>query len=141
MNSIRNYRLNSLLAGSCVVLVACCTASAQDAPTNLATTALPLETITLKDGATYKGLLQSKVQDEIEFVEIFLRPGMPMSATARILVPDQIKHYVSLPDNERRILADHVLRLRHRVAIEADNQAGVAIVAAPANSTYAWEYS
>ncbi|MBI2481122.1 MAG: DUF1570 domain-containing protein [Planctomycetia bacterium] len=141
MNLIRNYRLNSLLAGSCVVLVACCTASAQDAPTNLAATAVPLETVTLKDGTTYKGLLQSKVKDEIEFVEIFRRPGMPMSATVRVVDPDQVKQYVPLAADGRRVLEEHIHRLRHRVAIEAGNQARVAIVAAPANGPYAWEYS
>jgi Skp family chaperone for outer membrane proteins len=140
MNVFRDYRLNSVLAGRCLALLACCTASAQEAPTNLATAALQFETVTLKDGTTYQGLLQSKAQDEIEFVEIFLRPGMPMSATVRVLVPDQIKQYVALPDNGRRILADHVHRLRHRLAIEAGDQQRVSLVAAPEGSSHAWEY-
>lgn len=74
MNVFRDDRLNSTLTVSCLLLFACCTASAQEAPTNLATAALQLETVILKDGTTYQGLLQSKAKDEIEFVEIFVDP-------------------------------------------------------------------
>lgn len=140
MDLFLTYRLNSALAGSCLALVACCTASAPDAPTNLAAAALQLETVTFKVGTTYTGLLQAKAKDEVEFVEICLKLGMPMSATVRILVPDQITQYVALPDNGRQILADHIHRLRHPLAIEVGNQERVSLVAAPEGSTHAWEY-
>ncbi|MEO8494891.1 MAG: hypothetical protein ABI614_07460, partial [Planctomycetota bacterium] len=123
------------------MLLMCGPVAAQDAAPKIGAAALQLESITLKDGTAYEGFLQSKGSDEIEFVEIFLRPGMPMSATVRVVDPAQVTKYVPLPADGRRVLAEHVHRLRHRVAIEAGQQQRVAIVAAPADSAHAWEYA
>lgn len=140
MKSIQFQRWQRILAGSFLLLVIS-SAVAQEPATSLTTSTLQLETITLKDATTFKGLLQSRTADEIEFVEIFLRPGMPMSATVRILVPDQVKHYIPLPDSDRQVLAQHVHRLRHRLAIEAANQQRVSLVPAADKSSHAWEYT
>ncbi|MBC8354161.1 MAG: DUF1570 domain-containing protein [Planctomycetes bacterium] len=115
--------------------------SAQDSAPRLDASALRFERIILKDGTTYDGWLQSKSEMEIEFVEIFRRPGMPMSATVRIVDPATIENYVAVDPVSRQTLADHVHRLRHRVAIEAGNQQRVALVAAAEASSHAWEYS
>ncbi len=141
MNAQKHHIIQNLLAGGCLFLLAGGIAPAQEAASNIGAAALQLETITLKDGTFYEGLLQSKRRDEIEFVEIFVRPGMPMSATVRVVDPGQIKRYVPLTADQRQVLEEHIHRLRHRVAIEAGNQARVAIDAAPENSPYVWEHT
>ena len=141
MNVNRNQRWHRTLAVCLLLLPAGRVVVAQDASSNLATAELQLETIKLKDATEYTGLLQSKTDDEIEFVEIFLRPGMPMSATVHVISPSQVKRYESLPEDRRRILAEHVHRLRYRLAIEAGNQQQVPLVAAPENSRHDWEHS
>jgi Skp family chaperone for outer membrane proteins len=141
MNTHKRDSFEKLIAGGGLFLLVCGVVAAQDASPNIGTAELQLESITLKDGTIYKGLLQSKARDDIEFVEIFRRPGMPMSATVRVVDPGQIKQYVPLSTAGRRVLEEHVHRLRHRVAIEAGDQQRVAIVAASAKGPYAWEYS
>ncbi|MCB9924801.1 MAG: DUF1570 domain-containing protein [Planctomycetaceae bacterium] len=96
--------------------------------------------MTLKDGTVYEGVLQSKTSEEIEFVEIFLRPGMPMSATVRVIAPGRVRHYAPLPERERQLLQTHVHRLRHRLEIEVGNQQQVQLAAASENSPHNWEY-
>jgi len=139
--SSRLLILQRVIAATCLIWLAGGVLSAQDAAPNIGGAALQLESIMLKDGTTYKGFVQSKGSDEIEFVEIFRRPGMPMSATVRVVDPGQVKQYVPLTAEGRRVLEEHIHRLRHRVAIEAGNQARVAIVASPAKRPHAWEYS
>lgn len=140
MKANKHHLFQNVIASICLLLLASDIVTAQDAAPNIGAGALQLESLRLKDGTIYEGLLQSKRRDEIEFVEIFLRPGMPMSATVRVVDPDQIKQYVPLTPGQRRVLEEHVHRLRHRVAIEAGNQARVAIAATPVNSPHAWEY-
>ncbi|MEX0819280.1 MAG: DUF1570 domain-containing protein [Pirellulaceae bacterium] len=141
MNTRRNQISRNLIAGGCLLALLGASLSAQDPTPSIDAAAGQLETITLKNGTSYRGLLQSKRGAEIEFVEIFRRPGMPMSATVRIISPGQVQQYVSVTAAERRVLAEHIYRLRHRVAIEAGDQQRVALVAAPASSPHAWEYA
>ncbi|MDA1054990.1 MAG: DUF1570 domain-containing protein [Planctomycetota bacterium] len=141
MNTHRHQIIQSLLDCGCLLWLTCGMVAAQEAAPNIGAATLQLETISLKNGTSYRGLLQSKGRDEIEFVEIFRRPGMPMSATVRLIDPAQVRQYVPLPAAERQLLTEQIHRLRHRVAIEAGNQQRVMLVAAPANRPYTWEYS
>lgn len=141
MNPHHEHVRLSASFGSLLLLTTCSIALAQTTPSNLEIGVLQLERITLKDGTVYEGVLQSRNREEIEFVEIFLRPGAAMSAAVRILGPSQVRHYVALPENKRQTLLKHVERLRHRFAIEAGNLQRISLVEASPESSHAWEYT
>ena len=141
MNAQKPDISRNLISTGVLVLLTGGTVQSQDAAPHMGAATLQLESLTLKDGTSYEGFLQSTASDEIEFVEIFRRPGMPMRATVRVGDRRWVKQDTPLSADGRRILEEHVHRLRHRVAIEAGDRERVAIIAAPASEPHAWDYA
>lgn len=134
MNLHRSHAIQTLIISAPLLLTLYATVAAQD-------TATTFERLTLLDGTTYEGFLRSQGKDEIEFVEIFRRPGMPMSATVRIVDPGQVKQHVPVNAQRREALAAQVHRMRHRVAIESGDVQRISLAAAPSKRAHSWEYS
>ncbi len=78
-----------------------------------------LETILLKEGKEYRGLLQARSERQIDFAEIVQRPGKPTYAIVRGIEPAQVARLELLPIDEHHALASRFRQLRNRAVIEA----------------------
>ncbi|HUE74465.1 MAG TPA: hypothetical protein VMP01_26515, partial [Pirellulaceae bacterium] len=78
-----------------------------------------LETIVLKEGKEFRGLLQTRSERQIDFAEIVQRPGRPTYAIVRGIDPAQVARLELLPRQEHQALADRFRQLRYRAVIEA----------------------
>ena len=78
-----------------------------------------LETIVLKDGSSFGGLLQVRTERQIDFAEIVQRPGKPTYAIVRGIEPAQVSRIELLEKEERQELAERFRQLRYRAVIEA----------------------
>ena len=78
-----------------------------------------LETIVLKDGKVYRGLLQTRSERQIDFAEIVQPPGKPTYAIVRGIDPAQVGRIERLAEDDRRDLAEKFRQLRYRAVIEA----------------------
>ena len=64
------------------------------------------ERLILKDGREFWGLTQVAGEDEIEFAEIFRRPGRPMSAVVRVFDAREIQQLERLPAEQFELLRE-----------------------------------
>jgi hypothetical protein len=78
-----------------------------------------LETLSLKDGTRYLGLLLTEDEAELEFAEIVRPPGKGMFAVIRPVDPEQVDELQRLPPPERQKLQDRFAQFRARARIEA----------------------
>lgn len=77
------------------------------------------ESIKLKDGTVYRGLIQAERETEIEFAEIVRPPGKAMFAVVRPVAPESIEEIVRLEGDARDKLVGRFQQLRNRARIEA----------------------
>jgi hypothetical protein len=89
------------------------------AQNNLATADWPMDTLRLKDGRVLKGLLQSKRDGEVEFIEIVRPRGRPMYGVLYPIAPGEMQELISISDEDRRILSERFAEFRHRAVVEA----------------------
>lgn len=99
-----------------------------------------VETLLLKDGTEYRGLLREEGRQQVEFAEIIRRPGRPMSAVVRVVERKQIKRLKRLPEAERAVLAERFRRFRHRAAIEAGTMEQVSLDRLTEGGVSYWVY-
>ena len=78
-----------------------------------------LETVTLKSGLQYRGLVLMQRETELDFAEIIQPPGRPMYAVIRGIAMKDIDQIERLQDEEHKELADRFGRFRNRAVIEA----------------------
>jgi hypothetical protein len=78
-----------------------------------------LETLTLKDGKQFRGLVQAQKGDDLDFAEIVQPAGKPMYAVVRGVTKAEIEELELLPDEEHAQLAARFQRFRNRAVIEA----------------------
>ena len=78
-----------------------------------------LETLVLKSGAKYHGLIQSQSETEYDFAEIVQPPGKAMYAVVRGIPSEAVTRVERLDDAERKELASRFSRFRYKAAIEA----------------------
>jgi hypothetical protein len=86
-----------------------------------------LETVTLKSGTQFRGLVQSQREGDVDFAEILQPPGKPMYAVVRGLAGDEIEKIDRLPEAEHAELVARFHRFRHRAVIEADRMEQVVL--------------
>lgn len=78
-----------------------------------------LETLVLKSGKEYRGLVQARREKEIDFAEIVQRPGKPTFAIVRGIEAAQVAKVELLPPVEHAELAEKFRQYRHKALIEA----------------------
>lgn len=94
-------------------------AAASDAARRGAPVEWALDELELRDGSTYRGMLLDDADHELEFAEIFRRPGKPMFAVVRPIPADQVVRKTLLRGDERVRLAARFQQFRNRAQIEA----------------------
>jgi len=77
------------------------------------------ESLKLKDGTVYTGLIQAERETEIEFAEIIRPPGKAMFAVVRPVAPASIEETIRLEGDARAELLNRFRQLRNRARIEA----------------------
>ena len=78
-----------------------------------------LESLHLKSGSVYQGLVQAKGDSQYDFAEIVQPPGAPMHAVLRGIPIESVAKIVRLPREEHQQLAERFAKFRNRAAIEA----------------------
>ena len=88
----------------------------------------PLETVTTDDDRVYQGLVHSRDDRVLEFIEVVRPRGKPMHLVVRPIEVRSIASVQRLPLEERTILMDRVQRFRCRSRIEAGRMEDVELV-------------
>ena len=88
------------------------------------------ETIRLKDGRTFQGLIEAERKGELEFAEIVRLPGKPMYAVVRPIDRKLVAKSERLPPEERERLFEQFQAFRNRARIEAGSMEDVILVPA-----------
>ena len=78
-----------------------------------------LESVRLKSGMHYRGLVQTQRETELDFAEIVQPPGRPMYAVVRGIAMKDVDNVERLKDEEHAELALRFGRFRNRAVIEA----------------------
>ena len=78
-----------------------------------------LETLALKSGAKYHGLIQSQSEAEYDFAEILQPPGKPMYAVVRGIPRETVAFVERLDDAGHKELAARFSRFRYKALVEA----------------------
>src|SRR5690606_24476529 len=94
-------------------------AGAAAAQNNPATADWPMDTLRLKDGRVLKGLVQSRRDGEVEFIEIVRSRGKPMYGVLYPIARGELQELVSISDEDRQVLSERFAEFRHRAVVEA----------------------
>ena len=78
-----------------------------------------LESLTLQDGSTVRGLIQTQSEDEIDFAQILQPPGKPMYAVVRGIPLAEVKSIERLDEAGHLALFERFALFRNRAVIEA----------------------
>jgi len=101
----------------------------------------PLESVEVKSGAIYRGIVLSTGEREIDFMEIVRRPGKPMFLVLRpVSVGDVVKVERVTPAQREQILRRTKL-FRFRAEIEAGQMDGLDLQPMTAGSVRGYQYS
>jgi hypothetical protein len=103
----------------CICVALTLTARAQQPPADESPGRWKLETVTLKSGMQFRGLLQSQAAAELDFAEIVQPAGKPMYAVIRGIPKADVEKLDLLKDAEHAELAARFGRFRNRSVIEA----------------------
>ncbi len=118
------------------------TASAAARPADAA--ALPgdwrLERITLADGKTYQGLIESESASSIEFIEVRRPRGKPMFLVVRPIDRKAIAHWERLPSEEQEQLRARLMRYKNRALVEGRRMEDLAITPTRRDGRLVWNY-
>src|SRR5688572_3310029 len=88
-----------------------------------------LEQLQLKDGKTYKGVVQAEREHDLDFAEIIQPAGKPMFAVLRWVTKRDLLNLTKLPAKEHEQLLQRFEQFRHRTVIEAGRMEGLLIKA------------
>ncbi len=135
---LRRIRPRRLLLASLALALSCCPVAFAIAQTNGRTAAeddavgervsvgdWQFESIELKDGTVYQGLILAELKEEIEFVEIVRPPGKPMFAVVRPVATEDLAKMQRLQPPQRAQLLQRFARFRARARIEAGHMQDV----------------
>ena len=103
------------------------TASQPPATTRIESSPWQFETLVLNNGTEYAGLVQAMRPEEIEFAEIFRKPGQPMSAVIRAIDPADVVKLQRLPSDIRQLMMARFQQFKDRAAIEAGSMQAVVL--------------
>jgi len=84
-----------------------------------------MESVHLKHGRVYRGLIRAESEKQVEFVEVFRRPGKPMFLVIRPIAAREIVRFDRLPQQQRAKLIERIERFRNRFRIEAERMDAV----------------
>ncbi len=103
--------------------------------------AWPLETVTTKDGRTYRGLiLDDRRPRTIEFVEIRRPPGKPMALVVRPIEKSIIVDTERVDADEREKLLTRIERFKSHAQIEAQQIRAVQLEELAEGTSKQWRY-
>jgi hypothetical protein len=134
---------------ACLILYAVPAAPAltQEAPASAASESrylaadLKLERVTLHEGATYEGLVQSESPDTVEFLEVRRPPGRPMYLLLRPLARADVQDVARLPADEHRELLDRLEQFRRRTLIQGRKIGDLVLSAKQQNGQTVWSHA
>jgi hypothetical protein len=86
-----------------------------------------LESLHLKDGRVFRGLIQAERKREVEFAEIVRPPGKPMFAVIRPIDPKLVASFDRLQGAEHQQLVQRFQEFRNRARIEAGRMESAAL--------------
>lgn len=103
----------------CILTSAFCVSASGQPPTDDPPGRWQLETLSLKGGMQFRGLVQGQTAAEIDFAEIVQPAGKPMYAVVRGVPRGDVERIERLDEAGHDILAARFQRFRHRAVIEA----------------------
>jgi hypothetical protein len=101
----------------------------------------PLESVELKSGTVYRGIVLSVGEDEIEFMEIVRRPNKPMFLVIRPVAVREIAKVDRLPQAQREQILRRTTFFRFRAEIEAGRMDRIDLKAFTAGGVRKYRYS
>src|SRR5262249_6980726 len=117
-----------------------CAIAAAQAPADTPPGRWRLETLTLKDGTKYGGLVQAESAAEIDFAEIVQPPGKPMYAVVRGVPRSDVERLQRFEEADHRELINRFAAFRHRAVIEAGRMEQVSLREAIRDAAAARQY-
>ncbi|MCH5378334.1 MAG: hypothetical protein JJ992_30625, partial [Planctomycetes bacterium] len=116
-------------------------AGAEDADTSASSAGeWEFETVELKNGTVYHGLIQVEGKEEIELVEVVRPPGKPMFAVVRPVATEDVAGMRRLEPPERARLIERIAQFRARARIEAGRMQDVQLRQEAVDSMPRWVY-
>ncbi len=99
-----------------------------------------LEQVTLTDGRTFRGLVQSENKARIDFIEVHRRPGQPMFLVVRPIERSQIDQLQRLSPEQQANLGERLEQHRHRARIEAARMEDLTLSPRRSDDRLSWRY-
>lgn len=134
----------AVLALLLVLVVAMSAAAAQEAATTPDSATLTadwkLERITLADGMTYEGLVQSENPASIEFLEVRRPRGKPMYLVVRPLARKNIQSWQRISPAEQQELRERLERFKRRTLVEGRRMEDLSLAATSDDGQVLWNY-
>ena len=99
-----------------------------------------LESLTLQDGSTIRGLIQTQSEAEIDFAQILQPPGKPMYAVVRGIPLAEVKAIERLDEAGHLALFERFALFRNRAVIEAGRMDQLELTARGSGATRTLHY-
>ncbi len=100
----------------------------------------PLERVTLTDGKTYQGLVESEGPASIEFVDVRRPRGKPMFLIVRPIDRKAIAKWERLEPEQQQDLRRKLEKYKHRALIEGRRMEDLSLTGVRENGTLLWNY-
>jgi len=99
-----------------------------------------LERVTLTDGKTYQGLIESESPASIEFVEVHRPRGKPMFLVVRPIYRKAIKSWERLGPDEQQELRGRLEKYKQRALIEGRRMEDLSLAQTRQDGVLLWNY-
>jgi hypothetical protein len=100
----------------------------------------PLERVTLTDGKSYQGLIESEGPSSIEFVEVRRPRGKPMFLVVRPIDRKSIAKWERLSALEQQELRSRLEKYKQRALVEGRRMEDLAVAATRHDGIVVWHY-
>jgi hypothetical protein len=100
----------------------------------------PLERVTLTDGKTYQGLVESESPAAIEFVEVHRPRGKPMFLVVRPIYRKAIKSWERLDPDQQQALRGRLEKYKQRALIEGRRMEDLTLAQTRQDGVLLWNY-
>jgi Protein of unknown function (DUF1570) len=100
----------------------------------------PMERVTLTDGRTFQGLVQSESPSGIEFAEVRRPPGKPMFLVVRPIERKNIASWQRLSRADQDALRERLERHKRRTLVEGRRMEDLALAATSDDGRVLWNY-
>ena len=145
---MRCSRLNTLVVG--LALGSAAIAQDETPPRDQSKNGAPItaewkmDSVELKKGADYRGLVLSSSEHELDFVQIVRPKGRPMYLVRLSLDPKSVKRIERVDDESRKELQDRIqplLQFKSHALIEAGRMEDVNLTRADGEADETWKYN